>query len=160
MENYNKIQPEVIVGIGNNTVFEEKEPPFKTINRLHIELEDWLGDDLVECYPVYIVTDALKKGLEESNFSGFKFAEMEITKSEYFDDNYQLKKELPNFYWMKIIGQLDIDEILIGNNKELFIKPKLVEFIKKKYNVKFMEVNPERNEFDDLLDNMIAEGNK
>lgn len=61
MKNYKILQPEIIVGIGDNTLFLEKDPPFRTIKRLHIELENWLGDDLKECFPCYIITENLKK---------------------------------------------------------------------------------------------------
>jgi len=154
---YKKIQPEVIVGLGTRTIFKETEPPFLTIISLHIDLEDWLGDDLMECFPVLLVSNELKIGLENSNFTGFQFHEMEVTKAQYFNDNYQLNKELPKFYWMKIIGEKGLDDMIRDNTtRELFVKNTLIEFLKKKFIVKYMEVNPERNEFDDLLDKMIA----
>ena len=64
---YKIIQPEVIVGLGEKTEFLEKEAPFKTITKLHIKLEDWLGDDLMECFPCYIITENLKNELIINN---------------------------------------------------------------------------------------------
>ncbi|GAL82602.1 hypothetical protein JCM19274_5677 [Algibacter lectus] len=157
MENYIKIQPEVICGLGEKTTFKEFEPPFKTILNLHIDLEDWLGDDLMECYPAFIITEKLKKGLEISDFSGFKFSEMEVSKAEYFEDNYQLEKPVPIFFWLQVIGQEFADDILLNDKKELYLKPKLLKYLQGKFNVNYLQVEPQRNEFDDLLDNMLLE---
>lgn len=141
MENFKRIQPEVIVGFGEKTTFEEPKPPFKTIVNLHIELEDWFGDDLVVCYPAFIVTEKLKKELENSKFSGFKFLEIEISEAKYFENNYQLDKPLPKFFWFKIDGQEYIDDIIINQKKELFVKPKLLKFFKQKFNINYMQID-------------------
>lgn len=40
MKKFDKIQPEVIVGLGEHTEFLEKDVPFRTVLKLHIDLED------------------------------------------------------------------------------------------------------------------------
>jgi len=58
---YEKIRknfPEVIVGLGSLT---EYEAGSTSIKKLHILLEDWLGDDLMKCHPVYFVTENKKE---------------------------------------------------------------------------------------------------
>lgn len=114
----------------------------------------------MECHPCYIVTESLKKGLENSEFTGFEFEEMRVTKVEYFDDNYQLDKSVPEFYWMKINGKEDISDFYIDKESSLFANQKLISYLKKDFQVKYLDINPERNEFDDLLDKMIAESKK
>ena len=160
MKEYKKIQPEVIVGLGNKTVFLEQQPPFRTVVSLHIELEDWLGDDLMECTPCLIVSETLKTALQVSGFSGYEFAEMEVTKGEYFDNNYRLKKTLPKFHRMVITGRDKIDDLFIGDDFMLFISDILLDYIKENFSVKYMEIDPGRDEFDDLLDRMIANRKK
>lgn len=136
---YIEIIPEVIVGLGERTVFKEKKAPFMTIITLHINLEDWLGDDLMTNSNNFIVTEKLKIGLEKSKFTGFTFENMEITKDEYFDNNYQLNKELPIFYWMKINGEMNIDFIHINpNNSRLMLSEELYNWLKKNYSTKFL----------------------
>lgn len=160
MKTYQTIQPEVIVGLGEQTEYLEKEPPFLTVTKLHIQLEDWLGDDLMECHPCYIVTEKLKDGLQNIGFSGFKFAEMILIKDEYFDNNYQLKKGLPKFYWLQVVGKQDIDDMVIGIEKSLLIEEKMLTYLQENFILNYMDIGPERNEFDDLLDKMIAESKK
>lgn len=157
MEKYKKIQPEVIVGLGDNTEFLEQQPPFKTVLNLHLELEDWLGDDLMECHPCYIVTESLKNCLENDKFTGFEFANIEITQNEYFDDNYHINKDLPLFYWLKIIGEKNVDDVFIGEKYTLFANDRFINYLKENFSVNYLDIGVERNEFDDLLDKMIAE---
>jgi len=154
---YKRIQPEVIVGLGSNTVFKEIKPPFRTIEELHIELEDWLGDDLMECFPVYVVTEKLKEELNNSSFSGFNFKTMEVTNAEYFGDNYQLDIKLPKFYWMEIVGEFRKDDFVLSDKKELLINEKFLKVLVDKFKTKYLEIEPKRNEFDDLLDEMLSE---
>lgn len=160
MKEYKKIQPEVIVGLGNDTEFLEQKPPFKTVINLHIDLEDWLGDDLMECNSCYIITEQLKNELDNTEYTGFEFDDIEITLGEYFKENYNLKKDLPNFYWLKVIGKKDVDDLYIGEDSMLYVSNVFLDFLIKKFSVNYLEIEPERDEFDDLLDRMIAESKK
>lgn len=160
MKEYKKIQPEVIVGLGNDIEFLEQKPPFKTVINLHIDLEDWLGDDLMECNSCYIITEQLKNELDNTEYTGFEFDDIEITLGEYFKENYNLKKDLPNFYWLKVIGKKDVDDLYIGEDSMLYVSNVFLDFLIKKFSVNYLEIEPERDEFDDLLDRMIAESKK
>lgn len=157
---YKIVQPEVIVGLGNKTEFGEDAPPFKTVKKLHINLEDWLGDDLMECHPCYIITDNLKKGLESTDFSGFTFDRLELDRDEYFPDNYRLKKPLPLFHWLKITGKMNVDDVYIGEGKSLFCSDKFIKYLKENFTVNYLTIDPQKNEFDDLLAQMIADSKK
>lgn len=63
---------------------------------------DWLGGDLMECHPCYIVTYKLKQDLEISKFSGVEIFIFELIKDECFDVNYHRDKPLVVFYWMNV----------------------------------------------------------
>ena len=156
MSKYIKIQPEVIVGLGERTIFKELEPPFITLENLQIELEDWLGDDLMECFPAYIVTKNLKEALEKSKFSGFEFKKMEVSKAEYFEDNYQLDIELPKFYWMVAVGAFGNGDVVLSSKDELFISERLLNFLKEKFITKIMDIDPEQDsEQEDILKKLL-----
>lgn len=156
MKEYKKIVPEVIVGLGDDTKFLEKQPPFITVLNLHIDLEDWLGDDLMECHPCYIATEQLKNALESSEYTGFEFAEMVVRKGEYFKDNYHLKKSLPKFYWMKIIGKENIDDLYISDKGYLMSDSNAIEFIRKDFNHKYLDVDLEEDvEQQEFLKNLL-----
>lgn len=88
---YIKVEPEVIVGMGEHTVIDNSIYPPK-VQKLHINLKDWMGDDIMENFPVYIITERLTKGLQATDFKGFKINNLELTTDEYFFENYQLEK--------------------------------------------------------------------
>lgn len=157
-KNYTVVQPEVIVGLGEHTIF-DTEVPVKGQKRkvisLHIQLEDWLGDDLMECHPCYIVTEKLKNALVQSDYTGFVIDALELTKDEYFFSNYNLKKVLEPFYWLKINDNKKGPDIFVDETSHLNISQSLLAFLKKSFSVQYMDINPERDEFDDLLDDML-----
>ena len=93
---YIKIEPEVIVGLGEDTKINKSNYP-PIVNYLHINLEDWLGDDLMENFPVFIITEYLKSSLETTRFSGYTIKDLKLTFDEYFESNYQLEKKSSNF---------------------------------------------------------------
>lgn len=117
---YIKVDPEVIVGMGEHIVIDNSIYPPKVQN-LHINVEDWMGDNIMENFPVYIITERLKKGLQATDFKGFKINNLELTIDEYFFKNYQLKKEIPKFYWLLVIGKNNKDDLYIDDQNILNI---------------------------------------
>ena len=152
---YDKIVPEIMVDLGENTVYEESTAVYPKIIHLHMNLENWWGDDLLTSFPEYMATDALKEALEISEFTGFSFHDMEITHDVYFDYNYQLGRPLPKFWWMKITGQAGKDDLYIYKG-DLFISEPLLNFIKQNFSTNNLDINPVRDQFDDIIDEMIA----
>jgi hypothetical protein len=156
MNNYKKIEPEVIVGLGDKTVFKEQKPPLINIEKLHIHLEDWLGDDLMECFPCYIVTDSLNGELIKSDFTGFGFSELEMTLDEYFENNYQQNKPLPKFFWLKIHGVEHKDDFFI-RDKELMASTRVIKFITENFDSKYLFIDQEEDlEQQTLLQKLVS----
>lgn len=71
------------------------------VTRLHHRFEGWLGDDVLECFPCYLVTETVAKMLEGSGLSGFELGDVETSKSPEFDEMYP-GRQLPRFRWLKI----------------------------------------------------------
>lgn len=149
---YTVVQPEVIVGLGDNTTGIPDHQD--QIIHLHIHLEDWLGDDLVECFPCYLVTENLKNLLEKSKLSGFEFYDVEITLDEYFFENFRLAIDLPTFYWFKVIEK--DQDVFIDDNLKLNVSNFFLSFIKKNASIKHMDIDPQRTDTDDFLDNLFS----
>ncbi|WP_206743172.1 hypothetical protein, partial [Chryseobacterium sp. Leaf394] len=147
-------------GLGEKTEFVEQKLTSKTVSKLHIKLEDWLGDDLMECYPCYLITENLKENLKNQTFTGYMIEDVEISMGEYFFNNYNVNKSIPKFYWLKINGDENKTDLYIGKEKKLFCSEKLLNFLTSNCVLNYLKINPERNEFDDLLDQMIAESKK
>ena len=56
---YYFIEPEVAGGWGGNTIADTSVHPPK-ISKLHYQFDGWLGDDLLESFPCFIVSESLK----------------------------------------------------------------------------------------------------
>jgi hypothetical protein len=111
-----ELEPEVAGGFGKNTIItniekvrQKIEKPI--INHLHYEFYGWLGDDLLETTPCFIVTTSLLESIRNSDLDGYKFEDIEISKSDEFNQLYP-KRILPKF--KRILPQ---GTVVVSENK-------------------------------------------
>ena len=63
---YKYIEPEVAGGLGNETIIDKNyHPPI--VKKLHYEFNGWLGDDILESFPCFIVSERLKNEIIKKN---------------------------------------------------------------------------------------------
>lgn len=119
MKQYKIIAPEVAGSLGTQTVIDiSTHPPL--ISTLHYEFFGWQGDDILESFPCFIVTEKLKKKIEENKLTGITFDNVIITKSEEFMELYG-DLNLPQFYWLKVNGCINIDDFCISKKNYLMV---------------------------------------
>ena len=106
---YYKLEPEVPGGLGDNTVADASVHPPK-VTTLHLEMFGWLGDDLLETFPCFVVTKRLGDALRRSQLSGYTLAPLHVTRSEEFDELYP-DQTLPEFLWLQPNGRVGEDDI-------------------------------------------------
>ena len=97
---YWRMSPEVAGELAEGTRMDTTVHPPR-VTRLHHRLEGWLGDDIVECFPCFLVTERLAKPLESSGLTGFQLDDVETSKSPEFKEMYP-DRQLPNFRWLKV----------------------------------------------------------
>ncbi|CAM4311373.1 hypothetical protein TU52_18515 [Bacillus cereus] len=113
------LSPEVAGGHGEKTIY-SKEKNIGTegvsgkVQFLHYEFYGWLGDDLLESTPCFIVSEKLKNALLSSELKGFKLEECLISLSEEFLELYP-DKELSNFWRLIPLGTVNHEN---GNYSE------------------------------------------
>lgn len=129
---YKFIEPEVAGGLGDETQIDNSVSP-PLVKNLHYEFDGWLGDDILESFPCYIVTEVLRKGIESERLTGITFDEVYISKSENFTEIYP-DKQLPIFFWAKINGEQNKDDFFITNKNILAISDKAY-LLFKNYNI-------------------------
>ena len=126
---YKIIEPEVAGSLGEQTQVDNSFfPPL--IKNLHYEFDGWLGDDILESFPCYIVTESLRKGIENEQLTGIAFNEVLISKSETFLELYP-NRELPNFFWAKINGESNKDDFFIIEKKGLAVSERAYLLLQK-----------------------------
>jgi hypothetical protein len=95
------LEPEVDGEIGENTVYDNFDDvryrdAKPEISKLHFIFSGWLGDDIIESTPCFIVTDKLKTEIEKSELIGYEFQDVEISLSDEFIEIYP-NRDIPQF---------------------------------------------------------------
>lgn len=107
------LEPEVAGGKGENTKYDEE----KNVIHLEYEFYGWLGDELIEATPCFVVTDILAKDIQTTGLTGCQFREIEVSLNEQFYDlNPQAKT--PPFG----IQLLPLGSVLVDNGNTVFEK--------------------------------------
>lgn len=106
------LEPEVAGGHGEHTIYGteqviQTEGISGKVEYLHYEFEGWLGDDLLESTPAFIVSSKLQKELENSDFKDYKLEECLITTSDDFKKVYP-NKEIPTFNRFIPLGKIEM----------------------------------------------------
>ena len=112
--NYYMLEPEVADGLGQNTRLDTSIHPPR-VNQLHYEFIGWLGDELLESFPCFIVTAQLGEDFLNASLTGFNLDQVEVSPTPEFSELYRQKK-LPEFRWLQINGQAGIDDF--GNTPD------------------------------------------
>lgn len=107
------IEPEVAGGLGADTVMDTSVHPPR-VDRLVYEFAGWLGDDLLEAFPCFIVTERLAEALRDSGLTGFQFAELAVSTTPEFAEHY--RGPLPRFLWLKVHGRPGIDDLWVDDS--------------------------------------------
>jgi hypothetical protein len=125
---YKYIEPEVSGELGDKTVLDNAIFPPK-IKDLHYEFCGWLGSDIIESFPVYIVTDRLKIAIEKTKLSGVIFSDLTVTTSNLFKEMHP-NIELPEFYWMQISGIAGNNDFGMSKDNRLVISSDVIDLLK------------------------------
>lgn len=128
MEKFFVIEPEVAGGFGEHTVIDRSTGKM-VVTKLHYEFEGWLGDHLLESTPCYIVSDELAREIEINGLSGVKFDFVEVTLSDQFREIYK-NKSIPNFVWLKVIGEPGKDDFGIAPGLRLVVSERALSVLK------------------------------
>jgi hypothetical protein len=119
------VEPEVAGSIGPRTVMRQSSVGGWFVEKLNYEFQGWLGDQLLETTPCFIVTAKVAESMTSSDLTGFSFDDVECTTSDLFKELHP-ERALPAFRWLKIdadAGQADIgltpDLMLVVSAKAL-----------------------------------------
>lgn len=108
------VEPEVAGEIGERTIYENYDAIINNgerpqISYLHFVLMGWLGDDILEVTPCFMVSEKLKNVIEESTLTGYAFQDIDISVSEDYSEMYP-DRELPHFYRLLPQGVVKVED--------------------------------------------------
>ncbi len=125
------LEPEVPAGLGERTVIADRSVHPPIIAKLHLEFMGWMGDDLMECFPCFLITEKLAKALEKEFPDGYELDEVLVDISDEYDELHPAT-ELPKIHWLKINGQAGIDDFgTCPKSQRLVISKKVLNLLKK-----------------------------
>ncbi len=122
------IEPEVAGSLGDSSDIDTSVHPPK-VSKLHYQFDGWLGDDLLETFPCYIVTEQMRQQIELNNLTGAKFDSVMISVSDQFQEMYP-NKILPQFFWLKVDGNTGKDDFGIAKDHRLVISKEAFDTMK------------------------------
>ena len=125
---YYILSPEVAGGLGERTVMDSSVHPPR-VQQLHYEMEGWLGDDLLESFPCFIVTARVKDALIGIHASGCTFDSVEISKSPTFEELYP-GRQMPSFFWLKIHGRAGAHDLGLSEDHRLVASKRVLDLLK------------------------------
>jgi hypothetical protein len=117
-------------GWGKNTVFTRTPGRPTVVHKLHYHFDGWLGDELLESTPCYIVSERLASEIERAQLTGVTFDEVEITTSEQFTVLYP-NRQLPKFVWLKVGGKPGQDDFGVTSGLELVVSNRALELLER-----------------------------
>lgn len=105
-----RLGPELAGGWGTDTVADtSRHPPI--VSQLHYEFAGWLGDDIVESFPVFIVSSRLAQAIEQEALSGAEFDQVKVTKDPQFEHFFpDVAASLPQWRWLRPMGVAHVSD--------------------------------------------------
>lgn len=103
--------PEVAGELGERTIMNTTVHP-PEVKHLHHVFNGWLGDDLLECFPCFIVTVSLAESITSATLTGVALDDVETSVSSEFEEMYP-GRLLPKFRWLKVVGGSPDDDFML-----------------------------------------------
>jgi hypothetical protein len=133
-ENY-RLKPDTPGQLGNKTILDNSTHS-PHIEKLHFIFDDWFEDDLIECFPCFLITERLLNKLE--GLKGYIIKDVEVEFSPQFYD-LNGNKKVPPFKWLYINGA-SADDFFIDEENCLVVSATAYEQINKEGNINNCEV--------------------
>ena len=124
---YYALEPEVAGGLGDGTVMDHSTVP-PTVLRLEYELGyGWQGDELLETYPCFVISDRLYRTLVASGATGFRVDDVVVVEDEQLGELGESYGDLREFKWLKVEGRPEEDDLGIGSDGRLVVSQRALD---------------------------------
>ncbi|SDD85869.1 hypothetical protein [Glycomyces harbinensis] len=128
--NYYLLEPEVAGDFGDDTEMDYSvQPP--AVTRLQYRFLGWLGDEILESTPAFIVTEHLAGLIEEAGLTGYRFAEVDTILDEQAEELDEGPVELPDFRWLQLTGKPQVDDFGASDNGSLIASERALEVLRR-----------------------------
>ncbi len=134
-----RLGPEVAGGWGKDTVADTTHHP-PVITKLHYEFTGWLGDDIVESFPVFLVSVGLAAGIRQELLTGVELDTVKVTLdpqlTRFFPD---VARSLPAWRWLRPNGEPHLDDFWQQKDGALVVSERALTVLRL-FNIEHCEV--------------------
>jgi hypothetical protein len=127
--NYFLLEPEVAGDFGDDTELDTSVTP-PVVTRLQYRFQDWLGDEILECTPAFIVTEHLGGLIRDAGLTGYRFAEVDVIVDEQAEELAGEAIDLPKFHWLQLTGKPQVDDFGASDNGSLIASERALEVLR------------------------------
>ncbi len=119
---YYVLGPEVPGGLGERSVLINRPGTYPLVERLHFEFgPGTLGNDLMETYPVFMVTRALADALRATTLTGFALStDLEVSVDENVEE-LEPDWPVPVIEWLRVSGLAGSDDFGLDETARLVV---------------------------------------
>ena len=125
---YYSLEPEVAGGLGDDTVMDTTVHP-PQVESLHYEVEDWLGDDLIESFPCYLASKPLAARLTAAGLGTFELKDVTVTLTPEAEELLG-DTTLPDFSWLAVSGTAGTDDLGVTANGQLVVSDQALALLR------------------------------
>jgi hypothetical protein len=98
------------------------------VSRVDFIFDGCLGDELIESFPVFLVSDALAKVLDSTELTGYLLREADISVSEQFLELYP-NASTPHFVWLDVVGDYCLDDFSLDSRARLIVSDRAYQVL-------------------------------
>jgi len=128
MSSYYFVEPEVAGGFGERSEIDRSSGTMM-VKKLHYVFEGWLGDELLENTPCFIISERLANEIGANHLTGARFDEVEVTTSDEFKELYPTR-QVPLFIWLRVYGVPGQDDFGLAPGLKLVISSRALHLLR------------------------------
>lgn len=110
------------------------------VTRLHLIVDTWEGDDLVECFPTFLVTERLAQAIDTRGLSGVKWARAQVEKSAQAIEFFQWT--LPEWRWLQL-GDDQKADLWLDDSAGLHVSDRTLDLLHA-FNLDHAQISPDQ----------------
>lgn len=128
---HHKLTPDVAGELGDETELDRSVHPPR-VQRFAYVIDNWLGDDLLEAYPTFMVTENLVGPLDGSELNGYEIRQAEVTIEEEARETLSMigRTEFPDFRWLHVIGKAGRDDLGVTATGDLVVSERALNVLR------------------------------
>jgi hypothetical protein len=124
-----ELEPLVAGELGPDTVLDRSSHPPR-VDRLQYLLDEPTTADLIESFPVYLVSEALVRKLEAAGLNGVRFDAVDVIPNDLYTDRYG---DVPHkaYRWLRPDPASVDPDAWIGENFRLCVSDRMMEVLER-----------------------------